>query len=218
MDLFEPVREFERQMADFCGASYAVAAESGSAAIFLSLLYYKEALERRAVEITIPARTYPSVPAAIIHTGNRVKFKDFEWQAEGFYALTPFNIIDSARFISRGMFNTLEKIYQSAGSGDFLVCLSFHIRKSLAIGRGGMVLTDSEAAKNWLKCARHDGRNDGVPLKEDTLAMAGWNFLLTPEQAVRGLSLMEHLKDENRLPYEEYPDLSKYKFFREANQ
>jgi hypothetical protein len=48
--------------------------------------------------------------------------------------------------------------------------------------------------------------------------MAGWNFLLTPEQAVRGLSLMEHLKDENRLSYEEYPDLSKYRFFREGTQ
>jgi dTDP-4-amino-4,6-dideoxygalactose transaminase len=36
--------------------------------------------------------------------------------------------------------------------------LSFHRRKHLAIGRGGMILTDDAEAAKWLRLARYDTR------------------------------------------------------------
>ena len=55
---------------------------------------------------------------------------------------------------------------------DTLMCLSFHGRKCLAIGRGGAILTDNLETYNWLKCARFDGRHE-TDLQKDTLAFSG---------------------------------------------
>ena len=50
--------------------------------------------------VTIPARTYVSVPATILHAGLRVKFdKDLEWSRS--YRLEPYPVVDGAvRFTS----------------------------------------------------------------------------------------------------------------------
>jgi dTDP-4-amino-4,6-dideoxygalactose transaminase len=202
MDLFEPVREFERRMADFTGFKYGVAVESCSAALFLCLRYRKVG----GTEIMIPKNTYPSVAASIVHCGARVLFNDYTWQETlGFYELMPTNIFDSAIYMAKGM------------RKDFLpesmVCLSFHHKKMLPIGRGGMVLTDDEKAVEWLKSARHDGRHDKVDLKDDIISICGWNMLMTPEQASRGLALMGNLRDVNQCAYQAYPDLSKMPAF-----
>jgi len=204
-DLFQPVRDFEEKMAEFTGFKYAVAVASCSAALFLCCLYKQVA---RLNPVEIPANTYPSVPAGINNAGGRVRFRwdDGRWQMTGFYQLGNTGIFDSARYIGRDM----DQLFSSA----HLICLSFHARKALPIGRGGMILTYDKDAADWLRCARHDGRTDGVPLCDDEIKMIGWNLLLTPEQASRGLSLMGNLKDKNNLVFEDYPNLSKAKIWR----
>ena len=68
----------------------------------------------------------------------------------------------------------------------------------------------------WFKCARFDGRHE-KPLLKDTIRMAGWNCYMTPEQAARGLELLQWLGDGCIAKPETYPDLSKYVFYTEAN-
>ena len=78
------------------------------------------------------------------------------------------------------------------------MCLSFHIKKQLPIGKGGMILTDNKEAVEWLKKARYEGRSEKY-YKEDNIETLGWNMYMTPQQASQGLSLMQnypkHQKD-----------------------
>lgn len=195
---FKVVRDFEETIAKWAGSKFAIAVESCSAAIFLSCVYCK------VDEVTIPHRTYPSVPCSIIHAGGHVKFEKKKF--EGVYQLKPYPIWDGALRFKPRMYK-----------GGFH-CLSFHMKKHLPIGRGGMILTDDEEAYKWFKRARFDGR-DEVPMHEDNLTMLGWNFYMSPEQAVRGLQLFSTInqrgfKDLNT-DAQKYPDLRKYPIYRQ---
>jgi dTDP-4-amino-4,6-dideoxygalactose transaminase len=202
MHAFDSVRNFEATVAEYAGSKYAVSVDSCTNALFLVCKY----LGVEGKEVTIPSRTYVSVPNSIIHAGGKVNFKDYKWQ--GTYRLDPFPIVDGAKRFRRGMYE----------KGTYH-CLSFHARKHLAIGRGGMILTDDENAVKWLKMARFDGRHE-CKLENDTFEMLGWNFYMTPEQASRGMWLMMMIGDDNEDLKEipDYPDLSKYKIFTEANR
>lgn len=200
-DKFNPyliVDEFERRIAEWAGSKYAVAVESGTAAIFLSLHY----VGVQDARVTIPKHTYPGVACSIIQAGAKIDWSDEPWH--GVYELAPLDIIDSALRFRRGMYE------------GGLHCLSFHVKKLLPIGRGGMILTDDIAARDWLRRARFDGRNP-VPLLEDDFTMLGWNMYMTPEQAARGIQLFEVIrnKDLPDLKVEEqgYPDLSKFPIY-----
>lgn len=199
------VHEFEEAVAEYCGSRYAVAVESGSAAIFLSMMYRRWAQSKGGPtfqEVTIPSRTYPSVPCSIIHAGGRVKFEDIEWQGE--YELKPLNIWDAALRFKRGMYH------------GGMQCLSFHIKKHLPIGRGGMILTDDGIAAEWLKLARFDGRQP-VPLQQDNFAILGWNMYMEPANAARGIQLLQALGDRElpdlKVEDQKYADLSKFKIY-----
>ena len=93
-----------------------------------------------------------------------------------------------------------------------LVCLSFHIKKHLKIGKGGMILTDDREAANWFRRARYEGRTDGYP--ESDLDSMGWNMYMTPVDAARGLMLMQHMPACNKDLVEIYPDLTTYSLFK----
>jgi dTDP-4-amino-4,6-dideoxygalactose transaminase len=68
--IYKITEEFERELCKYTGSPYAVALDSQSNAIFLSLYY--ERIQGK--EISIPDRTYPSVPCEIIHAGGKVNF------------------------------------------------------------------------------------------------------------------------------------------------
>ncbi len=201
---FEIVRRFEREVAHWAGASYGIAVESCSAAIFLSCLCVMKGLGH-SMSVLIPKHTYPSVPAAIIHAGFKVQFSGESW--EGAYELEPLNIWDSALRLQPGMYMK-----------DSLYCISFHSKKHLPIGRGGMILTDCFIEREWLRRARFDGRPEW-PLMQGRITMVGWNMYMQPEQAARGLELFAKIKNRPPLPdlpVEEqgYPDLSKVECYR----
>ena len=172
-------------MAEYAGSKYAVAVDCCTNALFLCMKFLNA-----NVEVTIPSKTWISVPCTIIHAGCRVKFEDIEWS--GAYQLKPLPIYDGAVRMKRGM-------YQK----DTYHCLSFHIRKHIPIGRGGMILTDSEIARDWFRTVRYEGRtvsDSGVGYKmyqDDTIKSLGWNMYMTPEQAARGLELFEKISDNN---------------------
>lgn len=195
---YQIVDTFEKTIAEYAGSKYAVAVESGTAALFLCCIY------KKVKTVVIPSRTYPSVPCSIIHAGGRVEFTEAEWK--GVYELWPYGIIDGALRFKNGMYK----------SGT-LYCLSFHAKKLLPIGRGGMILTDDEEAYKWFKRARFDGR-DEKPMHETDDLILGYNMYMTPEQAARGLQLFDMVKtiDQQDLPvdFQSYPDLSKFEVYK----
>ena len=194
-DAYGSVRAFEKTVAEWAGAKYGVAVESCCSAIFLSILYCDTFI------IRCPKRTYPGVPMAIVNAGRKVLFEDIKWK--GTYRLNPTNIIDGAVRFRKGMYE-----------GGFH-CLSFHAKKHLNIGRGGMILTDDKKAVEWLKMARFDGRRE-IGLMKDNATIIGYNMYLTPEQASRGLQLFDYIRQKPDLPdlTDEYPDLSKWRCFK----
>lgn len=163
------IRQFEKTIAKHCGAPYGIAVESCTAALLLCCLYL------RVKAVTIPKKTYFSVPMSIIHAGGWVKYQDIDWK--GAYQLEPYWIIDSAMRFKKNMY--LQNTF---------CCLSFHYAKHIPIGRGGMILTDNKKAAAWFRLMRNDGRRE-IPKEKDNVKLIGWNFYMTPEQAARGLSL-----------------------------
>tara|TARA_R110002153_G_scaffold196899_2_gene350288 strand:+ start:186 stop:590 length:405 start_codon:yes stop_codon:yes gene_type:complete len=119
------VQLFEEEIADYTGAPYAVSVDSCTNAIFLCMEYqkYKNNLTK---QIHIPSKTYLSVPQSIIHAGFEPVFDISKNEWKGIYQLYPLPIYDSAKRFTSNMY--LE--------GTFM-CLSFHIKKQLKIGKGG---------------------------------------------------------------------------------
>ena len=190
MNPYKIVDEFEKKMANFVGSKYAVAVDNCTNALFLCCKYLK------VKEVTIPSKTYVSVPCSIIHAGGTVNFESFEWT--GSYQLKPYPIYDSACELSRGMYKK-----------DTFQCVSFIANKILNIGKGGMIFTDSTDSVKWFKKARYEGREEINLMEQNVFDFIGWNMYMTPEQAARGLTLMLHLKDVNKIKNSIYPDLSK---------
>jgi dTDP-4-amino-4,6-dideoxygalactose transaminase len=187
------VRTFEEAIAEWAGSRYAVAVESCTAAILLSCAYMG------VEEVEIPARTYPGVACSIIHAGGRIKFHDRPWS--GVYELAPYGIWDGALRFRRGM-------YQGG-----LHCLSFHAKKLLPIGRGGMILLNNVDALRWLRLARFDGRRECDLSQQEQYEVIGYNAYMAPEQAARGLLLFASIKHRElpdlKVEDQHYPDLSK---------
>jgi dTDP-4-amino-4,6-dideoxygalactose transaminase len=65
---YKVVKMFEEEIADYTGAPYAISVDNCTNAIFLCLKYLKQKnFLPNATEITIPSKTYLSVPQSIIH-------------------------------------------------------------------------------------------------------------------------------------------------------
>jgi len=189
MNPYKSISDFEKRMADFVGSPYAVAVDSCTNALFLCCKYLSVSV------ITLPSKTYVSVPCSVIHAGGSILFEDYSWN--GTYQLKPYPIYDSACRMIRGMY--------VPGTYD---CVSFSANKILNIGKGGMIFTDSEKAVRWFKLARYEGREELSLMDQESFEFAGWNMYMTPEQASRGLVLANYLSDSCvKTPM--YPDLSK---------
>ena len=209
--------EFEGMLADYTGAKYAVAVDNCSNAIFLALTYNNI----QGLTISIPPRTYPSVPCEIIHAGGKVQFEPIHWTIlngsyyyegglKGAYQLKPTRIWDSALRFTRNMYIPRTEM-----------CLSFTgPHKHLKLGKGGAILTDEEEAYCWFKRARFSGRRE-CSYHDDNFDMLGWNFYMMPEIAAKGILLMAQFYDMHGNPKDNedielpYPDLSKFQIYTE---
>lgn len=204
---FDIVRDFEQAMAGYCGSPYAVATTSCTMALLMAVRYVLEDQDEYSRVFTIPKFTYVSVPQSIIHGGGEVAFCNCGWT--GYYELKPWNIWDSARYLSSNMWDEIGDT-----DGDKFICLSFHHTKHLAIGTGGMILHNSPMADKYLRRLRYDGRAEGVAPRDDYFNLLGYHAYMTPEQAARGLTLLSTLPDKNYpIPADGYADLSQFEVF-----
>jgi dTDP-4-amino-4,6-dideoxygalactose transaminase len=174
----EVVDIFEKKVADFCGSKFAVAVDCCSNAIFLILKYINN-----PQKVKIPYFTYASVPMQILHAGYEFEFVDKKWS--GTYKLDPLDVWDFAGRWTKGMYE-----------GGF-AALSFQIKKRLPIGRGGMILCDDYESYTWFKKACYDGRDLEKNYMEDDIEMLGWHMYMTPEDAARGIILMDNISEIN---------------------
>jgi len=170
-----------------------VAVDSGTSALFLSLTWARKVDPHNVIEI--PRNTFYGVPMMAVHTGfNKIVWTNEPWSGQ--YQLKPTPVIDSALRFCAGMYC------------DGFVCLSFQSRKLLPIGRGGMILHDSAEADVWFRRARFFGRSE-VPIEEDPGAeFPGWKMYMLPDEAARGLTLMQYYPQTVPDQIVNYPDIS----------
>jgi dTDP-4-amino-4,6-dideoxygalactose transaminase len=190
---------FEEEVAHYTGSKYAVAVDSCTNALFLCCKYLQ------VKEVTIPSKTYVSVPMTIMHAGGEVVLdttaKTNHWS--GVYQLKPYPVYDAAKRFTSNMYIK-----------DSFMCLSFHIKKHLPIGKGGMILTDSLEAVEWFKKARYEGRSEKY-YKEDSIETLGWNMYMTPQEAASGLALLQSypIHNEDLVEKNGYRELTEFPVF-----
>lgn len=191
---------FEAKVARFAGSKYAVAIDCCSHGLFLCMKYLK-----CKDTITIPKNTYVSPPMQIIHAGCKVKFEDLEWS--GIYQLKPYPIWDGAVRWQKDMF---------VGGDDTLQVVSFQVKKRIPIGKGGIIMTNNKKAYEWFKYASYDGRDLTKQYLDDDFKMIGYHFYMTPEDAARGILLMDQIPEfnEDTGSSKTYTDLSNKKIFK----
>ena len=206
-NVYDITNEFEKALGDYTGAPYVVAVDNQSNALFLSLMFENV----KEQEITIPSRTYPSVPCEIIHAGAKVKFKPVKGKTiKGAYQLEPTNVWDAALSFTADMYKP----------GTHM-CVSFTgPYKHFKLSKGGAILTDNYEAYLWFRRARYSGRRE-CSYHDDHFDMIGWNFYMMPELAARGLLLMNQFyntdgtKKHNADLELPYPDLSKFDVYKQ---
>lgn len=190
------VYEFEKRIAEFFGAPFAVAVDSATHGMELCLRLQKSKC------ITSPKRTYLSVPMLASKLNIELVWCDENWKDA--YYLTP-NIIDAAVLWKPNSYLP----------GTFMN-ISFQYQKHLSLGRGGMILTDNKEAAAMLKQQSYDGRLPGIPWRDQNVDMMGYHYYMTPDTAQLGLDkLPDAIATEPRQwTVEDWPDLTEMDVFK----
>ena len=195
---FEIITEFENEIATWYGAPYGVAVDCCTHAIELCLRH------QNIQSMTIPPRTYISIPFLAFKLGIELRWKDEDWV--DYYRIEDTNIIDAAVLWKEGSYIP----------GTFM-CLSFQFRKHLSLGRGGMILTDDKKSYEDLKKMSYDGRIPDVLWREQNISSIGYHYYMTPETAQQGLEKLPTAKTAvpKQWIHTDWPDLRKMEIFKD---
>lgn len=211
----EKVAEFEARIAARCQRRYAIATANGTAALQLSLT----ALGIGAAdEVICPDLSWPSPAHAIAALGARPLLVDVdadEWNVDArllpqarrtrcraAIVIDQFGNPARRREIAAALGDlpiiedaacALGSRFAEAPCGSFGVisCLSFHPRKILTTGEGGMCLTDDEQLASTLRVLRNHGQ--AAP---GQFVRAAGNHRLTELAAAIGLAQLGKLDEQ----------------------
>ena len=194
---FNSVKEFENKIADWFGSKYAVAVDCCTHGIELCLRLHNISV------ITVPKRTYLSVPMLANKMNIDLRWKDEKWK--DYYQIGDTKIYDAAVLWKKNSYIP-----------ETFMCISFQFQKHLSLGRGGMILLDSEVAKKELKRMSYDGREPDVPWRDQNVKRMGFHYYMTPETAQNGLNKLEEAKKTKPRDWvlEDWPDLTKMDVFK----
>ena len=209
----ELVERFEQALAALIGRKHAIAVSSGTAALQLTL----KALQIGTPdEVLCPALSWPSPAHAIRVAGAKVRFVDVdqdEWNSTGEALREARNGATRAAIVIdqfgnparaeeiREALGALPVIEDAAcalgsrfasgpcGSLGVVSCLSFHPRKILTTGEGGMCLTDDDGIADKLRTLRNHGQLGGQ------FVVAAGNSRMTEIAAALGLAQLQRLDD-----------------------
>lgn len=198
-DARDVVDIFEAKIAKFAGSKYAVTTDCCTHGLFLALKYLQDKGELDGLEyITVPRHTYVSAAIQVLHLGHKVKYDNTKWS--GLYCMSPTRVWDGAVRWTKGMY-----------VGNLaLQVVSFQFKKRVPIGKGGVILTDDEEAARLLKLMSYDGRDLTVPYTHpDHMKTLGYHMYMTPEDAARGIILMDSVPEVNEDSgnHTTYPDV-----------
>jgi dTDP-4-amino-4,6-dideoxygalactose transaminase len=219
------VGEFERRFAEFAGVSHAVATTSCTTALHLAVL----ALGAGAGdEVIVPAFTWVATANAVEYVGARPVFCDVELesynvdpaQLESLVTRRTVGIVPVHLFGRAAAMEAVNEVAERhglwvledaacalgtrregvhAGALGDAGCFSFHPRKSITTGEGGMVATNDAAVASLARTLRDHGgsRSDlqrhserGSFLLAD-YDVLGFNYRMTDIQGALGTAQME---------------------------
>jgi perosamine synthetase len=210
------VAEFEKAFADFVGASEAIAVSSGTAALHIALL---AAGCEPGTTVICPSYSFIATANVIRHCGAEPIFVDIDPKTYNMNPdLLEEAVRPNTRAILAvhqvGFPADLEKILAFAEKRDLKViedaacaigseyrgvrigrphalaaCFSFHPRKIITTGDGGMVTTSSKELADRARRLRQHGIGAG----EEKYSVVGYNYRLTDLQAALGVEQMKKL-------------------------
>lgn len=196
---FDIVKKFEEEVSKFFGAPYAVAVDCCTHGIELCLRY------QNVSHISVPKRTYLSVPFLANKLKIELEWRDEDWQDYYIVHKGTKPVYDAAVLWKKNSYIP----------GSFM-CISFQFQKHLSLGRGGVILCDNENDYWNLKKMVYDGRHPDIPWREQDIETLGYHYYMTPETAKNGLSkLPQAIKDKPReWKVTDWPDLTQMKVFK----
>jgi dTDP-4-amino-4,6-dideoxygalactose transaminase len=195
------IYEFEKLVAEYFNAPFAVATDSCTHALELCLRY------TNPKKVTCPSQTYVSVPMTFMKLGLNWDFFPIAWK--NYYWLGNTQIIDAAVYWKKDGY--IE---------NSLMCLSFQYKKHLSLGRGGMILTDNKDIATQLKKMSYDGRLPDIPWAEQNIDMLGYHYYMTPETATLGMQKFQNaVMNKPRVwSNKDYPDVSTMRVFNDKSE
>lgn len=218
------VRRFEDAMAARCHRAHAVAVSSGTSALELALAAVGVGAGADDAQVIVPALTWPSPAHAIVLQGAvpvLVDVHETRWNTPGELYRAARNDRTRAAIVIDQLGNPAPRdeveaalhgvpIIEDAacalgstfadgspcGSLGTISCLSFHPRKLVATGEGGMCLTDDASIAERLRMLRNHGQRAPGDFAEPS-----GNHRLTEVAAALGLAQLQRLDaivDERR--------------------
>lgn len=220
------VQEFEEKFASYTGAKYAVAVSNCTTALHLSMIV---AGITTGDEVICPSLSYIATANSIRYVGANPIFAEvepgtynldaldverritaktkailvvhqigFPANLDAFHALASkynLSIIEDAACAAGSSYNGAK-----VGSHSELVCFSFHPRKVISTGDGGMITTNRQDYYERLKMLRQHGMsvNDRVRHESKQVVFedhieVGYNYRMTDIQAAIGIKQLEKL-------------------------
>lgn len=215
------VEKFEADLANYCGASYAVAVANGTAALHLAYL----ALDLKVDdEVIVTSNTFVATTNMLLVIGAKPVFCDIRLDTYNIDEQKIENLINhktkaiiAVHFAGQAVTMTklwslaekynlaviedaahaLGASYQGIKIGNTksaLTCFSFHPVKSITTGEGGAICTNSSALYQRLKLLRSHGvaKDDGG---FNVMAELGYNYRITDMQCALGSSQLTRLDE-----------------------
>ncbi len=140
----------------------------------------EEALQRLAADAAIARRVKAILP---VHTFGQMADMPAIMQLAGRYELPV--VEDAACALGATLHGG------QAGRWGLMGCFSFHPRKAITTGEGGIIVTNDPAISRLLRALRNHGLDPDAPSAD--FVMPGFNYRLTEFQAAFGLSQMKKL-------------------------
>jgi perosamine synthetase len=220
------VQEFEERFSEYTGANYAIAVSNCTTALHLAMIVSGI---RPGDEVICPSMSYIATANAIRYVGAIPVFAEVlpdtynldPVDCEARITLKTKAIvlvhqmgmpadIDTFKCLSQRYNIKLiedaacavgsEYKHRKVGSGSELVCFSFHPRKVISTGDGGMITTSRNDYYDRLRQLRQHGMsvNDRVRHESKTLIFEdhlelGYNYRMTDIQAAVGIRQLEKL-------------------------
>lgn len=215
------VQEFENLFSKFTGVENSVAVSSCSTALQLVLSTYGL---KEGDEVILPSFTWIATANAVEYTGAKPVFVDIDLgtfnidvkkieekissRTKGIIAVHLFGLcadMDALTsiakkhnlFIIEDAACALGSFYKGRHCGTFgdYGCFSFHPRKSITTGEGGMITTNDSERDSICRSLRNHGASDkkDLPFLLSDYESLGYNFRMTDIQGALGVSQMKKI-------------------------